>query len=271
MNNFKNVVKATDLSKYNFWHFTTFDTAEKIIKNKYFLLNNVSNMNDIDEANRMHDNKKVFILCFCNSDRENIPMWYLYSGIKGDGVSIGITPKNIIRLKNNLKIYECNVNNEIDFKKEIGKESYSLDCGFVCYEDYNNKILFTGKKYYIKDFDSNNYFTKQYPWHYEHKLRIVIHITKKNFKSNKIGIVIEDDFIKNFRIRYTPEMNKVLKYEFKAKPQKSKMNIRMNLLRKNEKIIKEYLENELLGRKNKIKIQKEEIISIIEELFKSKN
>ena len=49
-------------------------------------------MNDLREAD-LHGAEKedIFVQCFCNSDTEKIPMWYLYGGIVGRGASIGFT------------------------------------------------------------------------------------------------------------------------------------------------------------------------------------
>ena len=85
--------KAGAFSNYTFWQYTNVETICKILGGSCFWVNNISGMNDLREA-ELHGAKKedIFVQCFCNSDTEKIPMWYLYGGIVGRGASIGFTP-----------------------------------------------------------------------------------------------------------------------------------------------------------------------------------
>ena len=91
-NNFSLEIRPIELSTCRFCYYTRFNVANDILLNKSFHINSLANMNDKDEE-RMHDAEKndVFALCFCNSNSEKIPMWYIYSGIAGNGVSIIFT------------------------------------------------------------------------------------------------------------------------------------------------------------------------------------
>ncbi len=55
-------------------------------------------MNDQEEANRhLKDQERVFALCFCNSNTEKIPLWYLYSGLSGKGAALGFTAAKMMK------------------------------------------------------------------------------------------------------------------------------------------------------------------------------
>ena len=96
--------KAKDFSNSSFWYYTNLYTADLILKNKCVYISNLSLMNDIDEA-ELHCKNKEFIHCFClcNSDTEKIPMWYLYAGITGQGVSLGFSPSAMIDFISSIK------------------------------------------------------------------------------------------------------------------------------------------------------------------------
>ena len=63
------------------------------MKSGYFFASNLAIMNDKNEK-ELHPNnsESVHALCFCNSNTEKIPMWYLYGGITGKGCALGVTP-----------------------------------------------------------------------------------------------------------------------------------------------------------------------------------
>ena len=89
--------KATELARNSFWHYTKLSTVEKILESRCIHVSSFAGMNDLDEAD-LHWEKRgdVFALCFSNTGTEKIPMWYLYSGIDGNGAAIGLTPTSMI-------------------------------------------------------------------------------------------------------------------------------------------------------------------------------
>lgn len=79
-----------DLGKMNFWHYTSFERAQQILKGGSFWVSKFSTMNDLAETNMHANADSVYCLCFCNANSESIPMWYMYSGIDGQGVALGL-------------------------------------------------------------------------------------------------------------------------------------------------------------------------------------
>ena len=76
------VVNAKDFSTYTFWQYTSVDSVGKVLGGNCFWVNNIIAMNDLHETELHKDDRQdIFVQCFCNSDNEKIPMWYLYGGV----------------------------------------------------------------------------------------------------------------------------------------------------------------------------------------------
>ncbi len=252
--------KAGNFSKTGFWHYSSIDNINKILKTKSFVLGSLNNVNDNNEK-RICGKKDIFLhtLCFCNSDSEKIPMWYLYSGILGKGASVGITPLNMTSLIKNIKTKVCAY--DIFEKKEIcelKKCEYELQYGWTFYRKTSekNKIKYKNKWYEITEgadvFENKNYFVKDYPWEYEKEFRIIIE-NKSKKPYNHLKINIPDDVYENLKIRLAPELsedeiNEVLHKDgfeelLSKKLIKSDLQISMGILNKNKKELQTYLKN----------------------------
>jgi hypothetical protein len=79
------------------YHYTSIQTLELIITNKTLRLNGLSNVDDMEEG---YDewfgemSKYAFVSSWTEDDRENIPLWNLYTP-NMTGVRIGIDPSKI--------------------------------------------------------------------------------------------------------------------------------------------------------------------------------
>jgi hypothetical protein len=104
-NNKEEYSKATEFSKQKFWYYSNEEGVKNIYNSKSIWVRSIDTMNDLDEIN-LHKNEceNRFALCFCNNEEEEIPMWYLYSGILGTGMSIGIVPSDMLRLISEINI-----------------------------------------------------------------------------------------------------------------------------------------------------------------------
>ena len=93
-NNPQKVSESLKLSSnYTFWNYTSIGNLNKILESGYFFASNLAIMNDKNEKElHLNNSESVHALCFCNSNTEKIPMWYLYSGITGKGCALGVTP-----------------------------------------------------------------------------------------------------------------------------------------------------------------------------------
>lgn len=244
-------------SNCNFWYYTNLYTANLILENKSVHISNISIMNDIDEA-VLHSKDKEFIHCFClcNSNTEKIPMWYLYSGITGQGVSLGFTPSTMLKLIESIETVTT-IDKKVTLKKDV---DFDLDYGWIFYRKKEDptKVMFKSKWYSLKDpenFESNNFFIKSYPWEYEKEFRIIIR-NKTNQKYDKLVLNISEVYEK-IKIKLAPELSNdqflellfshglkgFLKF-FDRTLQKSKLSINMNLCERNFKVFLNYIKED---------------------------
>ncbi len=238
--------KAGDFSDYSFWHYTSCDTACKILENHCFHVRNMGVMNDLNEKER-HSNcsSKVHLLCFCNSKTEKIPMWYLYAGLLGNGVSIGFTPKTMIDFIQSIKsVSDVNTGKELQLDKD-----FELRWGWVFYQN-GSDVRYRNKWYTVSDvhnFNDDNFFIKDYPWEYEREFRIVI-VNKTNESFESIKVNIPEKLYGGINARVAPE-NTEKSYEQNEQLKKTKrvylsrLKIKMDLCSRNKKDILEYCVN----------------------------
>lgn len=218
-NNAKEYKTAGDFSDTTFWYYTNENAVLNIHKSKYFLVSSISNMNDRDEF-ELHNNasKFKFALCFCNSEKEEIPMWYLYSGILGAGMTIGITPFYMLCFIDSImSIYRATQDKLTKEWKPVGKElirnkDFDIQYDWVYYYD-SHKVLNYRNKTYAYTFNNCEFekifFIKKAAWEYEKEFRIVISIHKNAFtkfsKYDKVFVKIPNEVTTQFRYKIGPE------------------------------------------------------------------
>lgn len=234
---------AKEFSSTNFWYYTAMSTVNEILYSESFWVSNIANMNDENEA-QFHDKEKdkVFALCFCNSNSEKIPMWYLYSGICGTGMRIGITPANMLKMISSIKHVSPVINNELSENQlEVGKD-IEIEYGWVYYKSHSSQIQYRNKWYEVSDLNSfvkNNFFIKDYPWQYEREFRIVFK-NCTNMKFDKLAVSIPHEMIKALKITCAPECQyscyegKGFEKYFSSLISPSKLKINMDLLKRNK-------------------------------------
>lgn len=234
---------AKDFSRSGFWHYTTLDTARKILDSECIYASNLASMNDLDEI-CLHESMKEFVhcVCFCNSNTEKIPMWYLYSGISGQGAAIRFTPGEIRKLLLSIKTVTTP---EQDVVLYQGKD-FDLHYGWIYYREPTShvRIMYRRQWYTVDDseqFETDNYFIKAYPWEYEKEFRIVL-INKTgnpyerlvidfgNIKKKK-EILLGPEYHDECEIKSDSESAEQIKYK------KSKLGIKMDLVSRNENIL----------------------------------
>ncbi|HPW52786.1 MAG TPA: hypothetical protein PK631_00270 [Erysipelotrichaceae bacterium] len=163
------------LGSRGFYYYTTLDTFSKIFDNKEIWIRNVSNMNDRKEFvldPQLEKEKKFYhLFCFSNSDVESIPMWYMYSGISGNGVRIKFTSLLVKEIINNCKLYT-------PAGDLLCKDDYEVKAGWVYYRYRDGYYKLNNKSYTVcdwnKSFYKDNMFVKSHHWLYEKEFRIVI-------------------------------------------------------------------------------------------------
>ncbi len=244
---------ASKISKH-FYHYTTMSSAKKILTpdakgNRFFFISNLEKMNDLLEASlHKSSKKKIYSFCTCCTRHEKIPLWYLYSGIRGQGARIGIPPGKMLALLNSIDTVYPVENYTVNYSKPLKKGTdFDFQCGWVYYMmDGHNRVVYKNDLYALNQVNdrilSKNYFIKSYPWEYEREFRIVIKNNNKDIKSDKLALKIPDSIIPYFEIMCAPEIRLTQKRKDEfirlgIKPnriKKSKLKIKMNLIENNE-------------------------------------
>lgn len=177
-------------------------------------------------------------------------MWYLYGGICGNGGSIGITSKTMVKLilyiRENGVYGAPNDSNELE---HIAVDDNNFKCGWVYYIKKNESGIVKNKGHlYNVEGDINQiekYFIKSYPWEYEKEFRFVI-ISDENKDYHHFEIKLDEDIINKFKIKFGPESSQnseignayqnINNYrdKFPKKFSSSKLKINMDLLNRNK-------------------------------------
>lgn len=253
MNN--GTLREVQNSHNSFCYFTTVHTAEKILSSEienYIYVSPISKMNDLHER-ELHssDGDSVFGLCFCNSDMDNIPMWYLYAGISGEGARIGITASKMCRFISNITHIYAVDEMKIGRRLERGID-FDFTFGWIFYRQ-NEHLIKYRKNYYslidsLSAFENQNYFVKDVEWKYEKEFRIVFYVY--NDPPEKIAVPINKKALMEkgggLSVMLAPELRPKTNEEWyaekyakrfglpKDKVKFSKLKIKMDLLSRNQ-------------------------------------
>lgn len=250
--------QAASFSKASFWYYTRLSTADKILNSSSFRVSNLKEMNDLDEVQlHVEDQECVFALCFCNSNTEKIPMWYLYSGIAGNGAALGLTPSKMMSFIRSIKTVRGVIGNAPPVHLTVGHE-VELQYGWVFYrkKDSQGEVLYRNKWYAVDDsqrFEKDNFFLKAYPWEYEKEFRIVL-VNRTETKYDALFVNIPEEIRAGIKVKLAPELNKEKFRQVKDikcigkdpryEPQYSNLSINMNLFHRNRKSLPDYLRTE---------------------------
>ena len=244
--------KAGDFDK-KFYHYTTVDKLMAILKGDkngdcFLFCRSIAAMNDESEKKwHKEKSKKIHSFCVCYANHEKIPLWYLYSGICGNGARIGFPPGKMLALLRSIDTIYPVIGGQIDYATPLKKEEdFSLDCGWVFYlMDGNNRILYRRKSYAVIPITQSvlkkNYFIKDYPWEYEQEFRLVI-CNKTNVDYEAIAIPLPKKLVPHLEIMSAPERHFTETEKKKLtslgvsfnKIKKSDLGICMDLLKRNK-------------------------------------
>lgn len=241
---------ANDFSLQSFWHYTNGETLYKIfdknnaVKSYTLLCNKIKKTNDLEERQR-ENSDNVFLTCFCNTNSEKIPMWYLYGSLTGRGVSIGITAGNMLKFLKSIDFVYATRDKRCE---KVELDSVEIKYGWIYYkkvEKNKTKFYFKRNFYEVADFDEQRndcYFIKDYVWNYEKEFRIVI-IDKQNRNFDNILLPIPEKVAKKMKLKIGENHNmQPRKLPIKEEEiEKSKLKIAMDLLNRNKDEVFDYV------------------------------
>lgn len=210
-------------------HFTTMDSAVNILNSGEFWFSPMSNANDIYERNiQEKSEKEYFTLCFCiTTTGEKLPLWYMYSGIAGQGAAIRFKPSALrdfissIQSIEGISVDSGNRENlflDSDFELECSRVIYiSKPKGELAMYKDNGKIF----REYDPEFDPNIEdkripFVKLYPWEYENEFRIVL-VLKPEHKGRFRNLAVRMPSLDNIGLQCAYNIKGDIKDTLKAK------------------------------------------------------
>lgn len=148
-NSFPHLYLASDLRDYlelqklrhgQYCHYTSLRSLNSILEKKQFWLSNVSHFNDCIDSNQFAevDRQLCFTLCFATGMHENLPLWYLYSGVDGKGARVRFTKDSMRNLLETSKF-------SLHMIRRHGENSWEIDTSFDAIElteGQNVEIIF---------------------------------------------------------------------------------------------------------------------------------
>lgn len=152
-------------------HYTTLDSAIKILNCEYFLFSNFENeLNDIKENRNLTINKNFRFISFNRSIHEKIPLWKCFCDISKPCVILSTTNNKLEKLIKDSEIYyKCGKT-----KKIIDKSDYKLELIDIAYKKFKNN----DNKYDCKTKDSH--------FRYETETRLILNILNKSLYEKTI-------------------------------------------------------------------------------------
>ncbi len=215
-NNFPNLSTADELSIYFselhnhsfYYHFTSLEKVNKILDQYCFWLSDSSEFNDTrdkeqfaiqDDSSTTPNYKKYYTLCFGTGTNENLPMWYLYSGINGDGGRLQFSQTLIRNAYERGKFTLCEIcdgkppieiavlkdgdNATFNFRDVLYYKSDGCKNVSLKYNTMTNyRVSNTEFEIFKKEYRG---FLKGLIWYYEKETRIVIELSDELFERIK--------------------------------------------------------------------------------------
>lgn len=246
-NQFGNLTTAVELEEYlqreyehgGYYHYTSLENIDKILASKTFWISNVQGFNDKAEIELFGEKQKnCYATCFSTGRNENLPLWYMYSGIDGKGGRIRLTKDKIRKMvchgkyylstnKTDLNLLDLTGGNSIITFKDIvyfekeneEKKNNHIDLKYNTMTNYGNVSTKEFEKYKKKNIG----FYKYLIWYYEKETRLLVelkgealdYIKKHPIKDKEERYVVKlsfgelEDVAKAIRIDLGPEITDV--------------------------------------------------------------
>ena len=199
-----------------YYHYTTWDSFEKIYQNKSFLLTrgNSLNINDQHEAlmkGSYYVWNRTYIGSFSHGSSENMAMWGLYGQPSQDAIRITIPKTAMLKWVNSIdKVFIWNEEPLDQMKAEVALtdivyasgESHSANLNLY----RSNEVISTKNIAGLQAVDSDKRMTgyiKNIAWRYENEVRIRIELPDC-YPSDKIMINVPESVLDSMIIAKWP-------------------------------------------------------------------
>lgn len=202
----------------NYYHYTTWDSVEKIVNNDTFLLTrgNATSINDQHEAimkGSWQEWNKTYIGSFSYGESEIMAMWGLYGIPWEDAIRICIPRKQMIWWLSSINSVGIWQGNKVIAHTELFEKALT-DVVYVSGQSENKNMRLTRAGESIStasipglhgiDQDPRmTGFIKNYSWQYENEVRLRIHLHQSD-GSEKICIKIPDEVVRSMSFTTGP-------------------------------------------------------------------
>lgn len=240
----KDFLRCRAFAHSHYYHYTTADGANGILQNSQLWLAPLGSNDRSELAGR--DDTVFFQISFCSGESENLPLWYLYSGIDGKGVRLGLTKTKFSALirGTSYSLHEYNRKDKsLGDSIDIASDEFSVVVRDILYIGESSKregsrIKYNGKQRFAEDFSQKGQdiskFTAAYKalcpsfhkgliWYYEKETRWLVELprrflaSEKDYKDYRVVAEIPNTVYNNLKIRFAPEVTSEYKIEIIAK------------------------------------------------------
>lgn len=217
----------------DYCHYTRLSIIDSILENKRFWMRCVSGFNDnLDSEQFGKDKKLYYSLCFSTGTNENLALWYLYSGMNGNGGRLRFTKNSIRDLINtaSFSLWECTregqdlkpsqelftlergIDIQLNFKdmiySKVNEASKTVD---LKYNTMTNHVL--SKDEFDLYIANNVGFHKGLIWYYEKETRLLAKLigrTADLVKNSGVEYVVmltyDENIYKKIKLDFAPEV-----------------------------------------------------------------
>ncbi len=235
--NFGNLTTAEEILTYldgreyghtDYYHYTKLSTINSILENKELWISSVSGFNDTIDQAQFGENisQKYYAICFSTGVNENLPLWYLYSGVDGRGGRLRLTKSKVKELIEKGTYSLCKrIDGKAVFVKKLSEKDMSISFKDVIYSrtnddkislKYNTMTNYRLEKSEYEDLRKSwNFFIKGLIWYYEKETRLLVTLNDnilKELESDKDYVITLSyaglkNFYKHISIDFAPAIN----------------------------------------------------------------
>ena len=215
-NNLALFLRERALKHSNYYHYGSVEKISAILEHKTLRINPSINFNDVNDRY-----EGIFSFCFSTGTSENLPLWFLYSGIEGKGARIGLNQNQFNQFIDNAT-FTLMVNKEARFR--IPKEKVVVsDILYIQKKQTETRVKYNARTLNLHDneadvvqiFQENNpAATKGLIWHYEKETRIMVDLSeyltenKIEGKDCFIEVAIPEKTYSCLKVRFAPELER---------------------------------------------------------------
>lgn len=164
---FKDIRSASDMESFlrfradchgHYYHYSSINCLDGILSGSEFWLSPLCDTNDT-----LENFPDIYQLSFSTGESENLPLWYLYSGIGGRGGRLGLSKSGLKKLMEKAEYSLCEFIGGKPAKPVcvLDKSSVKLhDILYISTKDGDYRLKYNNKQLFMRDFDDEADFVR---------------------------------------------------------------------------------------------------------------